>query len=129
VTDQDKLNMVADWFDKYDQDRGVSGRNDVQQDLRRIAARLATLEAELAEAKQTLAKLPVTADGVRAYPSMNVYFLSKTYGGGGVASSVLTDIGTDSDGWISDHKLSGSVKVCECYSTREAAEAAAKGAK
>lgn len=35
--DATKLRTLADWFDKYDNDRGYLGERSVQADLRRIA--------------------------------------------------------------------------------------------
>jgi hypothetical protein len=36
--------MLAEWFDKYDDERGFSGVRDVQSDLRRIANDLESRE-------------------------------------------------------------------------------------
>lgn len=44
MSDADKLRALADWFDKYDDDRGYPGQRDVQADLRRIANNLVELE-------------------------------------------------------------------------------------
>jgi len=37
-----KLRVLADWFDKYDDERGYDGERDVQADLRRIANDIAS---------------------------------------------------------------------------------------
>ena len=36
-TDSNKLRLLADWFDTMDEETGVAGQNEVQNDLRRIA--------------------------------------------------------------------------------------------
>lgn len=42
--DAEKLRRLADWFDGYDNDRGYYGVRDVQEDLRRIADEIESLE-------------------------------------------------------------------------------------
>lgn len=37
LSDSDKLRLLADWHDKYDDNREYSGDREVQGDLRRIA--------------------------------------------------------------------------------------------
>ena len=44
VTDADRLRAVADFLDVLDIKRGVADEVEIQQDLRRIADRLDTLE-------------------------------------------------------------------------------------
>ena len=61
--DNDKLNWLADWFDAND---SPGEADEVQQDLRRIAARIAELEAALREIRdQQGAYLPSPRDIAR----------------------------------------------------------------
>jgi len=112
----------------------VSGPFDIDT-LNEAADRLDALEAELSEANKTLEKLPVTADGVRVVPGMTIYavFFCRSRGGldpaecpngecvvASVGGIFGQGCGIRIDGF--EYGFSG-----ECfYSTREAAEAAAK---
>ena len=44
LKDQDKLQILANWFDMQDAARSYDGSTDLQDDLRRIAARLSQLD-------------------------------------------------------------------------------------
>ena len=45
MNDADKLRALADWLDQEDAKAGRTNENEVQQDLRRIAAKLERLDA------------------------------------------------------------------------------------
>lgn len=49
LTDKSKLLAVADWYDKYDDDRGYDGDRSVQRDLRRIAEYVGSMLDENSE--------------------------------------------------------------------------------
>jgi len=54
MTDEKKLRILANWFDLQDEDKkaiSFDTNNEVQKDLRRIADRLESLQAELNELK------------------------------------------------------------------------------
>jgi hypothetical protein len=89
-------------------------------ELCKVAAKeIESLEAGFAEAKAIVDKLPKTADGVVVTPDMKILWAINN---GEVSSRRRSKVADDS--WVYGRYESESARIRDCYSTREAAEAA-----